>query len=671
MSLYIGANYHPHDWEPDRWRKDIQLMKNAGFTTVRLGHLCWDSYEPDEGVYTFEWFDEVMELFAINGINVILDVSMHPAPVWVHKLCPGCDISGPSGNRQASLRRYMEDVDDTSYQVYALRFAEKLVKRYKSHPALLGFGLCNELGDGFLSHSEYARQRFVNWLKKKYKTVDCLNQAWAAQRWCRKLNSFDEVVLQENEVTVGAPEAWLDMRRFFSDGIGNFIASLKDVVEEGAPGVPHSSNHFADKENLGFDYLKACEHFVNYPGMGFYPGYNPNKGNSLIYTLSFYMERIAETGKPMWCLEFTTGSTGIYSGTYGMNRMYAFLCLLHRAQMVLGWTFRSMLNGEEQFLYGLLDHDGTPNQNYDEYTKIAEDFKKLEHYGFPYLPEPEIAVAYSFDSSLIASYHKQQFRLTYQENMVQALAPLEKSNRDYNIVDLRNRKNNYKLLIIPGYIIMDEKSAESVRSFVESGGTAVMTGYSAVMDETARVYGTSRPGRLTDVFGVKVEGFYRTSGIELPKEEEAAISRDPEDQQELLKIEREESSFYIKADYYEKLKLETAEVYAQYSDKKLCAVSRNNYGKGKAYYISSETNETLLEWLLENIAEEAELSENIITPKGIYARRIAEHQTFYVNTTGKAEQIKLTKEGYGILGGKDYEKELILAPYDGELIVDK
>ena len=59
MSLYIGTNYHPHDWPKERWEKDFQLMKEAGFDTVRLGHLCWDSYEPEDGVYTFEWFDQV------------------------------------------------------------------------------------------------------------------------------------------------------------------------------------------------------------------------------------------------------------------------------------------------------------------------------------------------------------------------------------------------------------------------------------------------------------------------------------------------------------------------------------------------------------------------------------------------------------------------------------
>ena len=100
-------------------------MKEAGFTTVRLGHLCWDSYEPEEGVYTFEWFDKVMDFFAEAGLGVVLDASMRPAPRWVHVLCPGCDIYDKSGNRQDSLRRYMEDVTDPAYQYYALLFARK------------------------------------------------------------------------------------------------------------------------------------------------------------------------------------------------------------------------------------------------------------------------------------------------------------------------------------------------------------------------------------------------------------------------------------------------------------------------------------------------------------------------------------------------------------------
>lgn len=103
MTLYIGTNYHPHDWPREQWEKDFARMKEAGFTTVRLGHLCWDSYEPQEGVYTFEWFDKVMDLCQKIGLGVFLDISVRPAPRWVHKLCPGCNIYGKSGNEQGSL----------------------------------------------------------------------------------------------------------------------------------------------------------------------------------------------------------------------------------------------------------------------------------------------------------------------------------------------------------------------------------------------------------------------------------------------------------------------------------------------------------------------------------------------------------------------------------------
>ena len=48
------------------------------------------------------------------------------------------------------------------------------------------------------------------------------------------------------------------MRRFFSDGIADFITELAETVEQNAPGKAHTSNHFAEYETLGFDYLKAA-----------------------------------------------------------------------------------------------------------------------------------------------------------------------------------------------------------------------------------------------------------------------------------------------------------------------------------------------------------------------------------------------------------------------------
>ena len=147
--LYVGANYHPHDdKDMDKIQRDIDLMKEAGFTCVRLGHLAWDSYEPKEGEYDFEWFDQVMDRMAEAGIGVILDIATRPAPLWLHAKYPSIDITDENGNRLYSNHRYMEDMGDPHFQEYALRFVDVMTRRYASHPALMAFGIDNELGDG-------------------------------------------------------------------------------------------------------------------------------------------------------------------------------------------------------------------------------------------------------------------------------------------------------------------------------------------------------------------------------------------------------------------------------------------------------------------------------------------------------------------------------------------
>lgn len=656
MALYIGANYHPHDWPRERWRTDIGLMKDAGFTTVRMGHLCWDSYEPEEGVYTFEWFDEVMALCEEMGIGVVLDVSMHPAPAWVHQLCPGCQIYGKSGTKQESLTRYMEDVDDSVYQQYALRFAEQLVNRYKDHPALFAFGLCNELGSGMISYSPYARKRFQSWLKKKYRTVEALNQSWAAWRWSRRLNSFEDAALQENEVAIGSPEAWLDMRRFYSEGIGSFLVRLKEVVERNAPGIPHSSNHYAERSDLGFDYLKFADRFVDYPGMGLYPGYEAGSSMKWRSLMVVYMQRLAETDRPMWCLEYQTGSKGVSHGPCGVNRMHMFLSLIYRAQMILGWTFRSMLGGEEQYLYGMLGHDGIPGPNYEEYRQTASDFHKLEKYAFPYLPKPEIGVAYGYENMLVMQYQPCQYRTAYEEQVMAAVECLDRTNRDYNIVDLRNLKRKYRLLVIPGYVLMGKEAAETVRRFVEEGGCAVMTGYSAIVEESGKVTGEKHPGYLADVFGIRVKGNFRAGDKETGYIEPPSILFDG---QEIVTDKK----------YFEELELGTAESLAVLSDSGECVISENVYGQGKAYYLAMEADAGVLEALVDRIAEKAGLGTPLMTPEGVVGRRIAEHQYFYVNTLKEAVEVPLPESGQGVLKGRECQEILRLDPLDAELLV--
>lgn len=677
MALYVGTNYHPHDWTPERWREDIEWMKQAGFQVVRLGHLCWDSYEPDNGVYTFEWFDEVMDAFAQAEIKVLLDISMRPAPGWVHRICPGCDIYTKEGNRQAPWTRYMEDVDDPDYQFYAFRFARILVRRYKDHPALMAFGLCNEQGAGFISYSETARKRFQKWLEKKYVTIDSLNLSWNTQRWSRRLLSFEEVWLPENAVTKGAPEAYLDMRRFYSDGILNFMIHLKELVEQEAPGKMHSSNHVAEGSTPGFDYLKGCREFVDYPGIGFYPDIDPEDENAVLFALMIMQHRLAELKKPMWCIEFQTGDFGGYAGKEGVLRMYALLCLAYRTQMVLAWTWRSMLGGEEQFYFGLLDHDGTCGRKYYEFAQIAKDYRKLEAYHFPYLPKPEAAIAYCYENDSIYEYGTCFYRASYKQQIIDTMNVFYKRNLDCNIVDLRTMEENYRILLIPGHAIMTPQMADTVRNFVRQGGIAVMTAYSAKVNENNAVFDTPQPGLLSEVFGIRIAGFERTHVHPVKAGEKKPTKQ--------LYVKKTQGSLTegvsCEAAYWEIIERKTAKSYASYEGEEKknqvfcgnilesCAVSVNTYGKGQAYYVSMEANTQILNWLYEQLAEENGLSRGIASPDGVVVRHIADGESFYVNTTGKTQIISLEQEGWAVLRETHVQGQLILAPYEGDLVV--
>jgi beta-galactosidase len=193
-----------------------------------------------------------------------------------------------------------------------------------------------------------------------------------------------------------------------------------------------------------------------------------------------------------------------------------------------------------------------------------------------------------------------------------------------------------------------------------------MTGCSAVMDETGTAFSCPRPGRLADVFGIRVAGFYRT---DLPDTAFLENLKEGQEEQESLKVVKGEEAFRIDVNYYEELELREAVSYAVFEGKELCAISENQYGKGKAYYIVTEPNTEILDWLIHNIAEEIGLAKGLEMPEGICARKIGLKEYFYLNKTSKTISVPLLHEGKGVLTDRYYEKVLKLAPYDGELIV--
>ncbi|WP_051250449.1 beta-galactosidase [Paenibacillus harenae] len=668
--IYVGANYHPHDWAPERWPTDIRLMKEAGFNLVRLGHLCWDSFEPSEGHYTFAWFDEVMDLFAEAQIKVVLDIATRPAPTWLHKKYPAITLADRNRNRLYAVHRYYEDVGHPVFQEFAYTFAKVLTERYANHPALYAFGLCNEVGSGIPTFSDEARQRFVQWLRTKYGSIEQLNTAWAAQRWSRKLNSFEDIEFPVSGDVNGAPERMLDMWRFFSDEQLSFLSGLNEIVRNYAPHARETTNHWGENPVLGFDYLKGYREIFDIPGIGFYPGVNPEDRNALFGTCFTTIHRIAETDQPVWCLEFQTGSYGAYAPPKGALRMYAYLSLLFRSEAVCAWTWRAMLGGEEQYIFGLLDHDGLPGRKWGEFRQFAYEMQELKHTGLelPYLPKPEIALAYSFESFKVSQNQRGHYKTAYLDQMMQTFLTLCEDNVDCNIVDLRKIEKEYKLLLVPGHCIMDEESANSIRSFVEQGGTVIMTAYSAKVDEHNRVFGTTMPGRLSDVFGIRSNAFERPIYHHTDTNEGGLQKQKMNLRRENPKIKIADHVVDIPITYYEILEPATAKVLATFTDleNELPAITVNSYGKGQAVYAAVPANIDLMQALFAHYYTELQMNKGPETPQGVAARRVGDY-SIYVNTTSSVQRVPIPAPGQGVLTGRRFDNILQLEPYEVEV----
>ncbi len=568
QQLYVGANYHPHD-DKDlaKIRRDIDLMKEAGFNVVRMGHLAWDSYEPEEGVFDFEWFDTVMDMMHDAGIGVILDIATRPAPIWLHAKYPSIDIVDASGDRRYPNRRYMDDVGDPMFQKYALRFTDVMSRRYADHPALLAYGVDNEPGDGPISYSETVRKRFIVWLEKKYGDVDSLNEAWDGQRWSRRIGKFEEVGLPTSDY-YGAPERMLDFRRFISDEVGGFYMKMVDLIKENAPGVLLNTNAWYYSPLKYFDYVPlAYSGKMTRHGFGFYPG-NSLVTNWGVMDNLFGITRVQfESENPFWCSEFTT-----MTAVPGSIRKSAYSTLFYGNQLVCGWTWQSM-------------HD------------------------------------------------------------------------------LKYSSLNYKLLFIPGLTVMDEESAAKVRKFVEDGGTVVMTANSAVVDNTGKVFETTRPGLLHDLFGIRVASYEEVEVLNEVSRKNFKGGK--------VALDYKGNEITCESARFDVIQLrgasELATLTSLHQDYPI--ITSNRYGKGQAIYIGLPAKGEVLSPLIDDLIVELGMKRGPEVPAGVMARQIDESHILYFNPTGESKTVKSpSRKTKSVLWDRKYGDTFVIPPYEPEFI---
>ena len=168
--------------EPD-WEQDHRVAAKMGINIFRHWFL-WASIENSPGRYDWSDYDRMLELEGKYRIKTVIAENVTGAPEWMWDQYPharhvGSDglqgfpsVASGSATGNAPLCLDNDDVRDRAGE-----FLTALVKRYRDHPATLGYDLWNE-GDVPECHCAASQAKFREWLKAKYGTLEALERAW-------------------------------------------------------------------------------------------------------------------------------------------------------------------------------------------------------------------------------------------------------------------------------------------------------------------------------------------------------------------------------------------------------------------------------------------------------------------------------------------------------------
>jgi beta-galactosidase len=144
--FYLGMDYYPEQWPKELWDQDLQMMKDANVSVVRIAEFTWSLMEPEDGEFDFAWLDKMIAKINDYGIKVILGTPTEAPPLWLSLNHPDTlQIDDKGLARGTGTRRYY-CVNSQIYQLFCDRIVYRLAERYGKHSGVVGWQIDNEAG---------------------------------------------------------------------------------------------------------------------------------------------------------------------------------------------------------------------------------------------------------------------------------------------------------------------------------------------------------------------------------------------------------------------------------------------------------------------------------------------------------------------------------------------
>lgn len=599
--MYIGVDYYPEHWAPERWETDASLMAKAGFNVVRLAEFAWVKMEPEEGRFEFGWLDEALATLARHGISAILGTPTAAMPAWVARKYPETLLMKSDGTREVWGVRKQNCFSSGAYRLLSERISRAMAEHFVDTPNVIGWQTDNEFGSE-RCYCKSCRNSFQDWLRTRYGTLDEVNRAWGTHFWGHRVQTWGEITLPTSRESYN-PGALLDWDRFVSWQNVSFQADQLHILRDACP------KHFVTHNLMGFncslnyyDLAKDLD-FVTWDNYPVWGAPSIRQWASAAGDLMRGMKR-----QNYWIMEQTAGPGGW--GSMGRNprpgeiRSVAFQQVAHGADGMVWFRWRTCTAGREQYWHGLLGHDGLPLRRYEEASQTAHELHALA----PKLAGTTLKsdVAMIFDYEVVWALQNQPAFAgnDFVTDFMRYYSALFNAGVNVDIVHPSADYTPYKVIVAPQLYLLPDAVADALSAFVQAGGILVSDIRTGVKDATGLCHERTLPGRLSEALGIEIPEYeavpdnvtYAITGTMLPGEFTA-------------------TKF---ADWITTTSAETLAGYRPWHMQPYAAATRNRFGAGWGYYVGTVVQEEgFYNALFADVLEKAGCAPQLTLPNGI------------------------------------------------------
>lgn len=653
--IVFGGDYNPDQWlaTPEIWDEDMRLMKKAHINSATVGIFSWGSIEPEEGVYNFQWLDEIMDKCAENGIDVILATPSGARPAWLAEKYPEVLRVEENGIRNEYGVRHNHCLTSQLYREKVRKINTVLAKRYAKHPALKMWHISNEYSGE--CHCEKCREAFIEWLKKYYDNdLEKLNFEWWTGFWAHNITDWNQISTPKQRGENHVTSLKLCWQRFVSDSHISFFENEIAPLREFTPDIPVTTNFMGLYD--GIDYSEFAKH-VDITSWDNYPFWEDRDPENTALKSAFIHDlyRSFDGGKPFFMMESTPSNTNWHPVNklprYERSEQTSLQAVAYGSDSVQYFQWRKGRNGHEKYHGAVVDHEGSEN------TRV---FKGVAHTGSILekladvtgkKSEAKVAVIYDWENKWAVRHYcgYNNKHRDYNEECFKWYKPFYDRGITCDVISSTDDYSKYDLIIAPYLYMLKDGVPEKITDYIENGGSFVSTYLFGVVNKNDMAfYGGLPGGNLRKVFGVWAE---ETDAI-------------PEHIEELASFDGKTYSVNHVCDI---IHSEGADVLGRYMTdfyRGEPSVTVNKYGKGCAYYAAFRNDGSFADDFCGTLIENLKLEKctDIDFERGLAVRKRGDY-TFILNFTSGKLNVFLDRTYTDAVTGKAVSGEQTVNDY--------